>query len=138
MIIHHQRHFLHADYTYGILTIGDLLFCLLLEDTVRQLKSIADKIPGKTAIPAGLYPLVVEYSDKFKKLMAEIKDVTFFSETKYHCGASADDSLGCPLMGLTRPSPEKIYGGIQNKLTEKLVDILQKNIGPHFVRITDP
>lgn len=126
-------------FTPGRLLLGDLSpFCLLLEDPVRSLLQASDKVKGETAIPAGTYQVVVERSPKFGKEMAEIKGVEFFSETKYHCGKDVDDSLGCPLMGLTRPMPETLAGGVQAQLTEKLVEILKREGGIHWVTIVEP
>jgi hypothetical protein len=138
MNLFHIRTILTADHTEGVLLIGDKIFALLLEDPVRTMLQASDKVAGKTAIPAGTYQIVVERSAKFGKDMAEIKGVEYFSETKYHCGSDVDDSLGCPLMGTVRPALGKMYGGVQAKLTEKLVEILKAAKGLHFVQIVEP
>ena len=54
-----ERLYLKPDYTIGKLYIDGKYFCDTLEDQVRDLAK-ERKIPGRTAIPAGVYE-VIEY-----------------------------------------------------------------------------
>ena len=63
-----QRTEKHKDYTIGCLFAGNELICNTLEPTWRDigLGRKGRKVPGKTAIPEGRYPVVITYSPKFK------------------------------------------------------------------------
>ena len=62
-----QRTEKHKDYTIGCLFAGNELICNTLEPTWRDigLGRKGRKVPGKTAIPEGRYPVVITYSPKF-------------------------------------------------------------------------
>ncbi len=77
-------------------TSGTRFICNTLEDCVRP-DSI--KIPGQTAIPAGEYKLILDYSEKFKKIMPHILDVPGFSGIRIHSGNTEADTEGCILVG---------------------------------------
>jgi len=73
--------------------------CDTLEDTVRELTKLSDKVPGKTAIPRGKYSLSLTYSNRFKRFLPLIEDVPFFSGIRIHAGNSDVDTEGCLLVG---------------------------------------
>jgi hypothetical protein len=92
--------------TIGSLFINDVFFCYTLEDKDRGLKQSdsllfiqAKKIFGLTAIPLGFYKLTVNQSPKFKRMLPRILDIKGFSGVLLHRGNSANDSLGCILVG---------------------------------------
>jgi hypothetical protein len=92
--------------TIGSLFINDVFFCYTLEDKDRGLKQSdsllfiqAKKIFGLTAIPSGFYKLTVNQSPKFKRMLPRILDIKGFSGVLLHRGNSANDSLGCILLG---------------------------------------
>jgi hypothetical protein len=87
------------NYTIGHLYINDKYFCDTLEDTVRTLKSKEDKIPGKTAIPPGIYKIILNESPKFKRTLPRLIDVPFFNGILIHRGNRASDSEGCIIVG---------------------------------------
>lgn len=55
-----------------------------------------------SCIPEGDYPLVLEYSNKFKKELWEIKDVPSRSECKFHVANYWYDLNGCVALGRNR------------------------------------
>lgn len=57
-----------------------------------------EPLPPKT--PLGIYPIVFEYSPKFKRNLWELKDVPGHSEIKIHNGNTATDTDGCALIGM--------------------------------------
>lgn len=66
-------------------------------------------------IPDGTYEVVLEYSNRFKRKLFEIKGVPNRSETKFHLGNHIDHSDGCVLVGkqlvqkVVDPKSNKIY-----------------------------
>ena len=89
-----------------------------LEDTVRK---PGQKVPGKTAIPAGSYKVTVTYSPHFKKLLPLINDVPEFDGVRIHGGNSAADTNGCLLVAKNRDSSRGIiWGSLSADLCKKL------------------
>lgn len=85
-------------YTIGKCTVDGEYISDTIEDKVRVLNSIEDKIKHKTAIPAGTYKGVLFTSKKFGKVI-HILDVPYFTEILMHKGNTADDSSGCIILG---------------------------------------
>lgn len=76
--------------------------CRSLEDPVRELlgKPVRDwKIPGDTAIPAGVYRLTLEESPKFGPGTITLHNVPGYTGVRMHAGNDEDDTEGCPLVG---------------------------------------
>lgn len=86
----------------GEATIGELYldgeyFCWTLEDVVR-----AQKIQDRTAIPAGTYKVVLNFSNRFQRKMPLVLNVPDFSGIRIHGGNTHLDTKGCPLVGFDR------------------------------------
>lgn len=103
-------------YCIGRLYINGEYFCDTLEDTDRglddamPLEEIKDrKVYGKTAIPTGVYNVILNYSPKYKKVMPLIQNVKGFEGIRIHSGNTDKDSLGCILVG-------------KNKVVGKVID----------------
>lgn len=101
-----ERAWKRDTYTIGRVTIDGKRFCESIEDTDRGLhqdmpeKEIAKvKVYGATAIPAGEYTVKMTYSPKYKRTMPEVLDVKGFRGIRIHSGNTAEDSLGCILLG---------------------------------------
>lgn len=84
--------------TEGFLYIDGLLFSDTLEDKWRNLTK-EKKIPGETCIPAGRYRVVMDYSNRFKRVMPHILDVKYFEGVRIHAGNIRADTDGCILLG---------------------------------------
>jgi hypothetical protein len=83
-------------------TIGDLLidckfFSYTLEDCFREIK-----IPKETAIPYGVYEVITNHSNRFKKVMPLLLDVPGFDGVRIHILNQATESEGCIGLGLTK------------------------------------
>lgn len=76
---------------------GQDLGIFTLEDVVR-----ADgiKIPGATAIPAGAYKVIIDFSNHFQRDLPHILDVPNFVGVRIHPGNTDSDTQGCLLLGL--------------------------------------
>jgi hypothetical protein len=83
-----------ADCTIGSIYVDGVWTCFSLEDAVRH-----EKIPGKTAIPAGTYAVVINYSSRFKREMPQILNVPGYEGIRLHPGNTAADTEGCILVG---------------------------------------
>lgn len=105
--------------TLGSMYINREWFCWTLEDVVRK-----DKIQDKTAIPVGYYPVIVNHSPKFNKLMPLIQNVPGFDGVRIHYGNTDIDTEGCILVGGTR-AKDFIGNSLVtfNKLMDKLMGV---------------
>jgi len=91
------RQTLTDESTIGELTIDGVHQCFTLEDKVR-----AEKVFGETAIPAGRYEVVVNFSNHFQKMLPELVSVPNFEGVRIHSGNTAKDTEGCILVGTTK------------------------------------
>lgn len=116
-----KRIFKGKDYTIGHLYINGEYFCDTLEDPVRQLDSIKDKIYSETAIPAGKYKVsmsIVSPKYSIRKSynwcggrLPKLIDVPFFDGILIHSGNTPDHTAGCILVG-----ENKIKGQVINSM----------------------
>lgn len=107
--------------TPGILYVNGVRECYTLEDVVRELPlvPIAEwKVDKLTAIPAGLFEVVIDASQRFGRLMPHIIDLpgrnllnaagamsnalAGFLGIRIHSGNTAVDTAGCILVGRVR------------------------------------
>lgn len=113
--------------TEGKLFLDNELFCDTLEPTERELKAFSDKVPGRTAIPKGVYRISYKYSSRFCCKMMRLMDVPLFDGILIHVGNSVSDTKGCILVGV-RTSPghlsasrltyNRLMSRLQNTLTQ--------------------
>ena len=94
-----DRKFLNTKYTIGRISVDGIYVSDTIEDTVRTLKTIEDKVYGETAIPAGTYNGDIYFSKKFGYEVIRIFDVPFFEGIYIHRGNTQKDSLGCVIVG---------------------------------------
>ncbi len=92
------------DHTIGRLTLDGRFLCYTLEDKVREVigEPVSSwKVQNQTAIPKGVYPVIITMSARFKTRLPLLMDVPGFSGIRIHTGNSSKDTEGCILVGST-------------------------------------
>jgi hypothetical protein len=121
-------------YTIGKLYLNNVYFCDTIEDKDRGLNqsmSLEDilkiKVMHQTAIPTGVYKVIVNMSPSKGRLLPRLENVKGFSGILVHRGNTEDDSSGCIIVG-----ENKVVGKVINstKYELELVNLLknEKNI----------
>lgn len=128
-----ERINLSSTYTLGKLYIDDVYFCDTLEDTYRDL-SKESKVYGETAIPYGMYKVILSRSNKFKKILPLLLNVPHFEGIRIHNGNYPKDTEGCILVGTNGAN-----GIVSNsiKTMEKLMDKLMCSEEEITIEITN-
>lgn len=116
----------------GALHIDNEFFCWTLEDEKR-----ADgvKVKHETAIPTGVYKLIVSRSNRFKRQMPLLINVPMFEGIRIHGGNTSKNTSGCILVAKNR-SDERIQGTEEKRLTKILLAAQNKGEGI-TIEITD-
>lgn len=122
-----QRFLYEKDTTIGMWKIRETFHCWTLEDKERRVK-----IAGETAIPSGVYEIVLEVSPKFG-LVPTIKNVKNFDFIRVHGGNDKEDTKGCPLVGYNLESPEHISNC--KPALDKIIEVLKSNGGKGIISI---
>lgn len=120
-----------TDYTVGRLYVDGKLFCNTLEDQLRDLTK-EEKVPGRTAIPAGTYRVVFNWSPKFGRNLPRLLNVPHFEGILIHPGNTADDSAGCILVG-NNTSPGRLT---ESRDTSDRLNVLIEDEQRHGKEIT--
>lgn len=86
------------NYTISRLYVNDVYECFVLEDKVR---APGVKVDGETAIPAGTYEVIIDWSEHFQSMKPHILNVPMFEGIRIHSGNNDKDTEGCLLLGNT-------------------------------------
>jgi hypothetical protein len=120
--------------TLGKLYIDGKFFCHTLEDKVRPDE---EKVYGKTAIPEGIYRIIVSFSKRFQRMTLEILDVPNFSGIRIHGGNTHKDTLGCILVGFyCNNQKETIWATAEKNLLETVKILKYENSTIEITRET--
>ena len=118
--------------TQGKLYINDIYICETLEDVCRDLNRDGDlsdpselKVYGETAIPSGIYKMIINISPKFKKLLPRLIGIVGFDGVLIHKGNIPADTYGCILVGMQR-GVDSLLPGTSSPAFDKLMKELKK------------
>lgn len=103
MNIQVKRFFYGDKHTIGRMYVDGQYLCYTLEDKMREIpnKAVSDwKVYAQTAIPTGVYRLMISMSNRFKKPLPQILNVDGFSGIRIHAGNTSADTEGCILVGM--------------------------------------
>lgn len=121
-----ERRFLKPEYTIGRLDVDGKFFCDTLEDRVRDLNR-EKKIAGETAIPAGCYEVVVNWSPRFRRRLPRLLNVPGFEGILIHRGNTPEDTAGCILVGENKMRGRVVYSTVYEiRLTALLEEAQQR------------
>ena len=98
--------------TIGELKVDGKFECYTLEDKERDVK-----IKSETAISKGTYKVIINQSNRFKKLLPLLLNVPNFEGVRIHPGNTNHDTEGCILVGRTK---SKDFIGQSRKAFESL------------------
>ena len=93
-----KRKLLTNTYTMGELWVNDVFFCHTIEDKVRAKAGLWNKLKkvyAQTAIPYGVYPVMVTWSNRFKRPLTGVFSVPDFEGIRIHNGSTEKSSAGC-------------------------------------------
>jgi len=111
-------------FTLGKLHVNGIRQFYTIEDAVRQKNGVPVeewKSKGQTAIPTGTYRIVVNMSNRFKRMLPQLLDVKGFEGIRIHAGNTEKDTEGCILVGTHRTK-----NGVSN--SRFACDVLQAEI----------
>ncbi len=125
--------------TIGSLFVDGKRECFTLEDPVRE----GPKVMHETAIPAGTYPVIIDRSQRFGRMLPRVLHVPGFEGIRIHGGNTSSDTSGCILVGQSRAhdsmlSSQLALGQLQRQIATALargeaVTIEVRNPGPSAV-----
>ena len=118
------RKFLGNKYTIGKLFVNDEYICDTLEDVVRSENA---KVYGETAIPYGVYGIVLTMSPRFKKILPLLLNVPHFEGVRIHTGNTEKDTEGCILVGYNKVKGKVINSKIAFDKVMKYLELATIN-----------
>lgn len=130
------RKWLTANSTIGELTVDGKFECFVIEDNYP---TPWVKTPGKTAIPAGRYEVVVTMSNRFKKDMPLLVNVPHYQGIRIHPGNTAADTEGCLLPGRIRQKDKVLESRLAyDALFPKIKNAIAKGEKVHIEIVVEP
>lgn len=124
--------------TLGSLFIDGHRQCETLEDAIRERPGDPPemwKVYGQTAIPAGTYSVVLSRSQRFQRVLPEVRHVPGFLGIRIHAGNTIADTDGCILVGSARQA--RAISGSKVAL-ERLMGVLMEAGGPITIEVRNP
>lgn len=112
--LHLKRRWFGPKATIGELYVEEEIHrqCFTLEDTDRsgenKILEKGEKIDGATCIPTGKYQIVLDFSERFRRVLPRLINVPLFEGIRIHPGNTDKDTHGCILVGKTLVNSEMI------------------------------
>ena len=116
--------------TNGQLYIDDVFYCFTLEDKVREQQGISVekwKVFGETAIPRGIYTVVLQNSPKFGPDCPTLLKVPGFEAIRIHAGNTPADTEGCIIIGFKLATNGLIVPGTTRPAVAELKRYIRGN-----------
>ncbi len=145
MHLHVQRQALKDDRTLGEMLIDGQHFAWTLEDKVREVRMPdgtwswhhALKVPGQTAIPAGVYEIATSWSNRFGRLLPILFGVPDFTYIRCHGLNGPTQTEGCIGTGAEHDD-ERIWNcsGVVSDLTFRIRNACSS--GKVYIEVTNP
>lgn len=116
-----KRIYLGENYTIGKLYIDGVYFCDTLEppvvdkDKSGKFEGDEKKVYGHSAIPYGIYKVVITLSSRFRRWLPLLLNVPHFEAIRIHSGNTVEDTHGCILVG-----QNKIKGQVVNSRSTEI------------------
>lgn len=126
-----ERRALRETYTIGRISVDGVKFCDTLEDKVRP---DGVKVWGETAIPDGVYKVIITESARFKRRLPLLVDVPMFEGIRIHPGNTAVDTHGCILVGVNSEKGKVT----QSKATFNKLFALMEKADEIIIEISNP
>lgn len=120
-----HRKILASTYTEGELHIDGQFFCYTIEDKVRAKAGMWNKllkVYAETAIPYGRYPVLVTWSNRFKRMLTGVFNVPDFEGIRIHNGSTAKSSAGCIIVSSRRLADGMILN--EKETMNKICDLV--------------
>lgn len=122
----------NAQVTFGDIYISNEYFCPTLEDEVREVpfRPVTDwKVWGSTAIPSGIFDLVLERSPKFGPRTPTLLRVPYYTEVRLHGGIDIDSTEGCIVVGDAQDRFAMTISGAKfHHVLDKLKDAIEPTL----------
>lgn len=123
-----------ASFTRGFLYVDDEPECHTLEDVIRD----GPKVMHETAIPPGRYPVIIDRSQRFQRMLPHVLNVPGFTGIRIHAGNTQHDTSGCVLVGLiTTPQGVGRSRDAMDRLQPQIAVALAKG-EPVWLEIQNP
>lgn len=117
-----QREIFDDDKTIGKLYVNDQYYCDTLELKYRGDNMKDVKVPGYTAIPQGIYTVVIGHLSTIDRDVPLLQNVPDFSGIYIHTGASTDNTTGCILIGDYKNNVWSLNSAYVNEITDLVRD----------------
>lgn len=139
MLLKVWRDTLMPNDTLGEMYVDNVFGWHTLEDCDRDLHSgmtldeiTRIKIPKETAIPKGRYQVILDYSQRFKRIMPHICDVPGFAGVRIHKLNRAIETEGCIGIGKGRKEGAEDFITDSKDAFDELMARLTTVLGWHF------
>lgn len=136
-----ERKIFNQNSTEGNLYVDGKWFCNTIEDRVRAKPGEWKKelkVYGKTAIPYGRYPVLVTWSNRFKRPMVGVFNVPDFEGIRFHWGTTELSSAGCIIISY-KDDDENHRLILEKQATEDLINMVnqEQKTGKIFLTIEE-